>query len=439
MAEPMFRCASIFLLLALAACGQDEFILPGERENVRPDDPSILPITQGEDAVPLPPLALPAPERNRTWTHVNRNQQHLTGHLALSAAPSRIWSADIGAGSGKRSRITAGPVITEDMIYTMDAGATVTALTRSGRVVWQRGLVPEGEGGADTFGGGVAYDQGALVAATGYAELVRLDPASGEILWRSALEGAVRAAPSIADGRVVVVSRGDIAYGADAETGELDWRVQGAGIGAGLVGGSSPAIRGPIAIIPYGSGELTTVLMRSGLTVWNAAVTGGRRALVRGQIDDISGDPVIDIDIVYAANQGGRLVAFDRRSGERLWTHRNGAYGPVVPLGGSLFMVSDAAQVLRLDAETGAILWAQDLPEWQRPAKRKNAIPHFGPLVAGGNLIVASGDGLIRLYDPETGAPRGQIDLPGGAAAQPAIADGVLYVVSDTGTLHAFQ
>ena len=432
----MFRPA-ILLLLALGACAQEEFILPGEREDVRP--PEATEVALAEADAPIPPLALPQAETNANWTHVNRNAQHLPGHLALAASPRRVWTANIGAGSGKRSRITASPVVAGDMIYTLDAASTVTAVRKSGRIAWQRSLVPTGEGQSDTFGGGLAYADGALVAATGYAELLRLDPANGEIMWRSGLEGAARAAPSIEAGRVVVVVRGDIAYGADVETGELDWRTQGAGIGAGLLGGSSPAMRGPIAIIPYGSGEVSTVLTRSGLIVWNAAVTGGRRALVRGQIDDISGDPVIDIDIVYAANQGGRLVAFDRRSGERLWTHRNGAYGPVVPAGNSIFMVSDAAQVLRLDAETGAAIWAQDLPEWRRPERRQNAIPHFGPLLAGGNLIVASGDGLLRLFDPATGAPRGEIDLPGGAASQPAIAGGVLYVVSDSGQLHAFQ
>ena len=434
-----FRAAVLCLsLAALTACGQQEEILPGEREDIRPPE-AVAGINAEGERLPVPGLALPAAERNADWTHVNRNAQHLPGHLALSSSPRLAWSTDIGSGSSKRARITAAPVVGGGMIFTLDAATTVTAVRPNGRVAWQTNLVPRGEGSKDTFGGGLAYDNGALVAATGFGEVLRLDPATGKILWRSALEGAVRAAPAIQDGRVVVVARGDIAYGADTETGELDWRVQGAGIGAGLLGGSSPAIRGPIAIIPYASGEVTTVLTRSGLTVWNAAVTGGRRALVRGQIDDISGDPVIDIDIVYAANQGGRLVAFDRRSGERLWTHRNGAYGPVLPVGGSLFMVSDQAQLMRIDAETGTAIWAVTLPEWRKPRKRQNAIPHFGPLLAGGNLVVASGDGLLRFFDPVTGAARGEVNLPGGAAAQPAIANGVLYIVSTNGTLHAFQ
>jgi len=432
------RFYPVLALLALSACGQDEFILPGEREDVRPEDPTQIPLAEVEGAT-IPGLALPQPVRNAAWTHVNGNPQHLPGHLALSSSPARVWSVGIGSGNSRRARITASPVVANGAIYTMDANATVTAVSTSGRVLWETSLTPQGEGRSDTFGGGLAADGDVLVAATGYAELLRLDPQTGDIIWRTALEGAVRAAPSIVDNRIVVVARGDIAYGADAETGALAWRVQGAGIGAGLIGGSSPAIRGPIAIIPYASGEVNTVLTRSGLTVWSAAVTGGRRTEVRGQIDDISGDPVIDVDLVYAANQGGRMVAFDRRSGERLWTHRNGAYGPVVPMAGALFMVSDIAQVLRLDAETGALIWSQQLPEWQRPQRRQNAIPHFGPLLAGGNLLVASGDGLIRLFDPVTGAPRGEVNLPGGAASQPAIANGVLYVVSANGQLHAFQ
>ena len=52
---------------------------------------------------------------------------------------------------------------------------------------------------------------------------------------------------------------------------------------------------------------------------------------------------------------------------------------------------------------------------------------------------MASGDGFLRGFSPSDGALLAEIPLPGGAAAPPAVAGGVMYVVSREGQLLAFQ
>ena len=161
---------------------------------------------------------------------------------------------------------------------------------------------------------------------------------------------------------MVAVSRDDRAYALDARSGATLWRTQGVG-GTGLLGGASPAADGQLVVLPFASGEVLGVLGRNGLTVWGTAVTGGRRDLARNRINDISGDPVIDGDWVYASNQSGRTVRLDRRSGERAWTMAEGSYGPAWPVGGSVFLLSDIGTLVRADAATGGIIWSAQLPE----------------------------------------------------------------------------
>ena len=60
-------------------------------------------------------------------------------------------------------------------------------------------------------------------------------------------------------------------------------------------------------------------------------------------------------------------------------------------------------------------------------------------MLAGGRLIVASSDGVIRQFDPTSGAPLGDIALPGGAASNPVVAGGTLFVVTKRGQLAAFR
>ena len=52
---------------------------------------------------------------------------------------------------------------------------------------------------------------------------------------------------------------------------------------------------------------------------------------------------------------------------------------------------------------------------------------------------MAGADGLLRAFDPADGAALAQIPLPGGAAAPPAVAGGVMYIVTQDGKLLAFQ
>ena len=134
-------------------------------------------------------------------------------------------------------------------------------------------------------------------------------------------------------------------------------------------------------------------------------------------------------------------MAIDLNSGNRIWTARDGAYGPVAVAANSVFMISDQSELIRLDAETGEEIWARELPYFKRErARRAKAIyAHYGPVLAGGNLWVASDDGTLKSYDPATGDPLATVALPGGAASSMAVAGGTMFIVSGRGQLHAFR
>ncbi|MBP7000601.1 PQQ-like beta-propeller repeat protein [Amaricoccus sp.] len=415
---------------ALAACQGRETPLPGERIAVRPDTTPVL----TEAARPLP---LPPPVVNADWSHRNGAARGRFVHLAFSADPRLIWSADLGEGDARRRRIITAPIVAGGLVFAMDAAAQLSAFSTSGELVWRRSVAAEGQRADSGTGGGMAVDNGVLYVTTGFGQVLALDPRTGGERWRVTLDAPVRAAPAVEDGRVFVVARNDSAYALSAADGSILWRVQGAG-GPGVLGGATPAVDGPLVVIPFASGEVLGVLARSGLQVWGTAVTGGRRELVRNRISDITGDPVIDGDTVFASNQSGRSISLDRVTGERNWTIAEGSYGPAWPVGGSVFLLSDEGALVRIDAATGATIWTTQLPLYYNE-KRKEAIVHYGPVLAGGRLWAAGSDGLLRAFSPNDGTLLATVELPGGAAAGPAIARGVMYVVTRDGRLLAFQ
>ena len=76
-----------------------------------------------------------------------------------------------------------------------------------------------------------------------------------------------------------------------------------------------------------------------------------------------------------------------------------------------MFLLSDLGALVRVDAATGEIVWAVQLPEYF-PNRRLfgrgkpyRAIPYYGPMLAGGRLWVASGRrAAARRSSPVDGA-----------------------------------
>ena len=440
--------SGLAMVTVLAGC-ERELILPGERFPVRAELQSSVPV-EGEAAPVAPPdrpenqsvpISLPAASANADWTHRGGTARHVSPHGALSAAPVRVWSVNIGAGSNRKNRITAAPVVSEGRVFTMDTAAVVQAASTQGAVLWQADLTAEFDRGGGVSGGGISVAGNRLFAATAYGELVALDAASGAVVWRQRLDSPVTGAPAIEAGIVYVAGRDGSGWAIKADTGRVLWTVPGAVGTTGMIGAAGPTVGERLVLFPFANGGITAALKTSGVQVWQAPVTGQRVGRAFAGVTDITGDAVMIGETTFVGTASGRTAAIDTSSGERIWTAVEGALNPPLVVGGSVFLVNDENRLVRLDAETGAQVWAIDMPYFtkDKPKRRKAIIPYFGPVLAGGRLAVVAGDGQLRLFNPVDGALVGGAEIPGGAASGPALAGGTLYVVSSNGQLHAFR
>ena len=438
------RTLMIFFLAGafLSGCGNREPILEGKRLDLRA--PIVIEdqvISVKKPDVRIDKLSLLPPTVNAEWTHRNGSSQHLIKHPKLGRSLAKIWTANIGAGNSKKRSITASPIVANGHVYTMDASAVARAFTTMGSPVWSVDLTPPNEKANEASGGGMAYGGGVLAITTGHGEVVALNADNGSVLWRHKTRSAISADPVIVGNMVVAVGRNNVAIGLDIRNGRLKWQQISQGNTAGVAGAGAPAARGNLVVIPFSSGELVGTIASNGLRAWSRSISGKNTGLARSMISDISSDPVIDGLNVYAANQAGRLVAMDRRSGSLLWTAQDGSYTPVWSIGSAVFVVTDRFAVKRLNSSDGSEVWSQKLPGFKnsKDSRKRATYAYFGPVVAGGQVWVAGSDGLLRSYDPINGMLTGKVDIPGGAASQPAIADGRLYILSANGRVHAYE
>ncbi len=417
----------------LVACAEKERILPGAREDLRTESGN------GRNAAPA--ISLPRQSVNRSWTHRIGTPKYRVANAALSSTPFLVWSKSIGKGESRKTRITADPVVAQGRIYTVDAEATLAATAGNGQPVWTRDLTTARDKAGQASTGGIAFADGTLFVTTGFGSIRALEAKNGDDLWEQKFLAVGSGTPTVYGDLVYAVSGDATAWAINKNTGKVDWQLLSLPDVQNVQSPSAPAVNDSFAIMAYGSGEIQAAFRRGGVGRWNVSISGQRAGRATNTINDISGDPVIVGNVVYVANHSGRLVALDIDTGNRLWTADEGSLSPVFPAGGSLFLVSDRNKLLRIDARDGSIIWSKDLPLFVKdnPRRQAKVHAHYGPILAGGRLVVASSDGLMRFFDPRSGDLTYSVELPGGAATNPVVADGTLYVVSRKGDLHAFR
>jgi outer membrane protein assembly factor BamB len=440
--------AAIVACFGLSACERD-VILQGERFPIRAPLSDSVPV-EGQPA----PVAQPEAPENRAvalsipparsfaeWSHRGGSAQHISGNATLSASPQRVWSVGIGAGNAQRARISAAPVVSAGRVFAMDANDKVSGVSINGAVLWQTSLVPEFDRGDTGTGGGLAVEGKRVFATTGAGELIALDAGSGAILWRQRFDSPVTGAPMVSGNVVYAMGSDGGAMAITADSGKVLWTVEGTGSSAGMIGAASPAMSDKYVLFPFASGEIAAVDPKTGEKQWVATVAGRRLGRAYAALGDVTGDPVVTGGMVYAGTAAGRTIATDAGTGLRSWVANEGALNPPLVVGGSVFVVNDEAKLVRLDASTGEVIWTAEMPYFvkDKPKKLKAIYAHYGPVLAGGRIVVASSDGMLRLFDPTNGALVGTADIPGGAAAAPALAGGMLFVVGGNGQLHAFR
>jgi outer membrane protein assembly factor BamB len=419
--------------------------LEGERLGLRADLSAVDAVVDtgdvAEQAHAVRALALRTPKVNDAWTHRFGSAQHQIDQPALGLDLSLVWSANIGQGDTRKQRITADPVVAGGVVFTLDSAATVTATSTNGIIIWQRDLTPASDRSSDASGGGLAVAGDTLFVTTGFGALTAINVGTGESRWSQDLEAPTSGAPTVADGIVYAVAGNAVAWAIDSQNGRVKWTQSGLPSGSDVVGGAAPVVVGDLAVFAFPNGDVRATFKRGGIRRWETSLYGERKGRSYATVKDVTSDPVVHDGRIYLATQSGRMAALDVQNGERLWTAMEGALSPVWPADDSIFFVSDQAELLRVDARTGERIWGVDLPyfENERDRGKKAVFSHYGPIIAGGRLIVASNDGTMRSFDPSTGQALGATSIPGGASTNPVVVDESLYVVSASGKLHAFR
>lgn len=384
-------------------------------------------------------VILPPAQANASWAQAGGNAGKSYGQLALSASPSRIWTASV-AGSSNKRRLAASPVVGDGKLFVMDTEGVVTAFDAgSGGRLWSKNLGTSGDGESSVFGGGASYDNGRVYVTNGIGEVAALQADDGSEIWRVKPAGPLRGSPTVAFNAIYVMTQDNQILALNAADGAPLWTESASMTQSGVFGVAAPAAGQGTVIAGYSSGELVAYRYENGRQLWSDALARTSISTEVGSLTDVDADPIIDRGRVYALGQGGRMAAYELVTGQRIWELNLAGISTPAIAGEWVFTLTDDAQLLAIQRSSGKVRWLTQLDEYRVPKKKKDKIFWVGPVLAGGKLWMANSQGEMASADPSDGTVTRYADLKESVSLAPVVAGETLYILDDSGKISAYR
>lgn len=392
-------------------------------------DPSLANV-----AVVLPPARV-----NESWAMASGTPSKSYGNLALGDNPTRAWSTQISGSSSSR-RLGAAPIVANGILYAVDTDGTVNAIDAdTGARLWQYRPEIDSSLRGSAFGGGLAVAGNRLFATSGTGQVVALDASNGDVVWDVKPAGPLRDAPTLAFNLVVVMTQDNRIIALNQNDGSIAWQESGSVAQAGVFGVASPAAGQGTIVAGYSSGELVAYRYENGRVLWADALARTSISTEVGSISDIDADPIIDDGRVYALGQGGRMAAYELVTGQRVWELNLSGISTPALAGEWLFTLTSDARMLAISRASGKVRWITQLARYRDEKDRKGQIFWTGPVLANNMLYIANSRGEVWQVSVAEGSASLMTEVKDSVSLPPIVANRMLYVLDDSGTITAFR
>lgn len=264
----------------------------------------------------------------------------------------------------------------------------------------------------------------------------------GSSVWSVSSTLPVRGGPTIIGKDAVVITNLDgnvLTYG--IADGALVWQRAGLPVSTVVYGAPSPAFSGnQLAIAGYG-GDISLMEAGSGQVIWSDSLAAFSPNTPLQSIADIRAHPVHDGGLIFAVSQAGQTAAFNARSGLLIWDQPIGGIEMPWLAGKSMFLTTIDGRLYALRRNDGVVRWAVDLPgALPKGIVASEDVPRFvGPIVVDGKVMVISQSGTLFSFDANTGVGNGTLRVGSNVVTPPQISAGIMFVLSNDGSLTAFR
>jgi outer membrane assembly lipoprotein YfgL len=341
---------------------------------------------------------------------------------ALEANPvqlgvKELWRATVGPTALPLEVRTVGTQVlvasTQGDISALDA--------RSGKQLWRASI------GAP-LSAGVGSDGDTVAVVTRENQLVALR--DGKEVWRQKLPSLTLTAPLVAGARVFLLSADRTVSAFDAATGRKLWLQQRPGDALVL---GQPGILAAVGdtLLANQSGRLLGLNPQNGAVRWDAAVAVGRGVNeVERLVDLVAGTSRVGNNLCLRAFQSS-VACVDAQAGRTLWTK---------PASGASAIAGDPSAVFGAESDGKVIAWRRSDGEklWTSEKLRFRGLS--APVFAGRALALGDFEGWVHFLSPKDGALLARVASDGSPISlAPVWVEDTLVVVTQRGTVIGFR
>ena len=326
------------------------------------------------------------------------------------------WQVPVG-----RAVPGLAPAVTTNAVYAASTDGTLMRIDpATGRVVWR---VATGT----ALSAGVGADPTAVVVATAKGDVLAFDP-DGKATWTARVSSSVSAPPAVAEGIAIVYSGDGRVYALSTADGKTKWVHQKPTPPLIVRNNAGPVIDRGGVFMGTAGGRLTAVDLGTGAVGWDASVATPKGATELERVADVTSLPVLDERQVCATAFQGRTGCFELLRGTSAWSRDVPSLAGMTRDAKNLYITDESGAVQALDKSTGASVWKQDVLAARRIG---------GPVLVGDYIGVVDVEGYLHLLAPSDGAYVGRTATDGTpASSQPVGLLGGAVWQSTGGTLY---
>jgi outer membrane protein assembly factor BamB len=335
--------------------------------------------------------------------------------LNATVTPRINWQQTVG-----KAAPGIAPAVTTNAIYAAASDGTVMRLDiATGRVVWRISA-------AKTLSAGPGASDQLVVVGTDKGEVLAFD-ADGKALWSARVTSELIAPPRISEKVVVVFSGDGRIYGLGAADGKTLWVDQRTNPPLTIRNAAGGVVSRGGLLVGTAGGRLLAIDTQSGTVAWDGTVATPKGATELERIADVTSLPYVDESEVCAAAYQGRVACFDIVRGTLRWSRDVSSLAGITADSQRLYLVDDKDVVQAYDRSNGASIWKQEIL-----AKRRIG----GPQLIGDEIGVVDIEGYLHLLSRTDGAYVGRLATDGShATTQPVQLAGGLLWQSEKGTV----
>jgi outer membrane protein assembly factor BamB len=328
----------------------------------------------------------------------------------------QAWANRVGA-----PPVGAWPAVVGSTVVVAAADGTVAALdAATGRDLWR------GNAGVALSTG--AGSDGKLAAVVTTAnEVVAMD--SGKEIWRTKIGAQTYTAPLVAGGRIFVLAADRSVSAFDGTTGRQLWTQKRT---------SDPLVlKQPGSLLAVGdtlvagmSGRLVGLNPNTGVVRWEAALAAPRGANEIERLVDMTGRANRVGNVVCVRAYQSAVGCVDAVRGNLVWTK---------PANGSEGVHGDDQLVIGTEGDGKVVAWRRNDGERIWTSERLRYRDLSAPLVLGRSVVIGDSAGTVHLLSRQDGSPLNRLTTDSsGVVASPVQAGDTLIVVTRNGGIYGF-